>query len=492
MRIILIALFTTSLMGQGVTTGAGVSMGRGVGSFASMSLGVHGFTDNGASTATSVAVAIGTPAAGSTIYCDIRYPNGSTFTTVTDNCNSGNYQPLLADIRPPGGTTKYATYYKENVAACSTTVTAAWTTTGTNGQIHCKEIKGGRATFAADTSVAQSVSTTSTNPANTNSYTPYGDNEMVLSGGLVSSGTVTAGSGFTLLDASSAMNPEYQIQATKTATTGQLTDSTSTGYAIGMAAFAPDAGGPCDITGLIDWSGGSNGATVAASDAQTSAHGLNSQGTSIFSHFGAFVVASGAGLTYNTAAYQPLATSRNCPFYSGSGTGTLGLDHASNTAGGVQYWFITQQPNVTAAACISTTAPTGLQSGYGLDTMSIHGGFQGNGDYVNLQWNSSSNKWALEAPGGSAGSTTTWLQNTQYWILLTYKQQGRHTISIYQGCGANPTLQETITATGVVSGGGFADVVNFGNSGNDTWPSSYHWYYGAAIVDILYGGTLLP
>jgi hypothetical protein len=43
-------------------------------SFPPIALGVHATADNGAATATTVAVNIGTPTAGSTIFCNLRLP----------------------------------------------------------------------------------------------------------------------------------------------------------------------------------------------------------------------------------------------------------------------------------------------------------------------------------------------------------------------------------------------------------------------------------
>jgi len=500
MKWLMMLLLSLPMMGQSLPIG-GIPVGS---SYPAITVGIHGNHDNGASSATTVvqsgsdwASSNATPTAGSTIYCDVKTPNtgAAYYISVADNVNSGNYFPAVAGFREPNHNYQYSSFYKENVAASATTITATFGngSGGTHAQIACAEIKGAPATYAADTSIVQSRQTASTNPSNPNSYTPYNNNEIVWSGLTWDAGSLTAGTNYTLLDSASALAHEYWIQTTKTATTGAFADSSSSDYGIGMFAFGQNHAGTCGVSGVIDWNGGTNGGTPAAADLQASTWGMQAQPSAEISYNPGWVVGGSGGTTYNTAAYQALANSVTCPFYSGSGTGTntLGLDHAGG--GGTaspQLYFYTSASTVTLGACMSTTA-TAVTS-KSLDAIAIHGGdIVGNTDYVNLQWNGSGNKWAIETHSGTVNSTNTWSTGQQYWILLKYVQAGVHTISIYTGCGNNPTLLETMTAPGSTSGGGAADIFNFAYAGNDTW-STGHWYTGAVKMDILYGSTLLP
>ena len=439
---------------------------------------------------TTCTVDIGTPTAGDTIDCDIVFNHNATYTAtlVSDNVNSGQYQPFISRIRETSGTNYYANYYKENVAASDTTITLTIGSAQTNSAISCRAIKGVPSTYSADSSVAQSVSATGTNPANGNSYTPAQNNSIVFSGMQSDSGTVTAGSGFQIIDTVSRLFPQYQIQTTATGTTGPFNNGTSSLYAIGMSAFGQNHAGSCGATMVGDWNGGMNGATPATADVQASQHGGQKQPNCVNSTKcpQVVVVNSGTGLTYNTSAYQAFPNSITCPFYSGSGTGTntLGLDHAGGGGTGqVAIKFETTQDAVSFAVCVSTTATA--VAGKSLDTLSITGGdITGGLDYVLLQWNGSSNKWVNESKCGSTTSTNTWSTNQQYLIMPTFHRAGQHTIDIYTGCGNNPTHLETITAACSTAGGGYADNINLGYAGNDTWATG-HWYFGAYCVDIL-------
>jgi len=447
-----------------------------------------------AGSSTTCAVTIGTPTAGDTIFCDVVWNHSAANTSVlTDNVNSGNYQPFVSCLREASGTNNYCSYYKENVAASSTTVTMTIGTAETNSAISCRAIKGTPATYSADTSVVQSTTTTGTNPVNANSYTPYANNEIVFSGMQSDSGTVTAGTNFALLDNVSRLFPEYWIQTTATSTNGPFSNGTSSLYAIGMSAFGQNHAGTCGATAVIDWNGGTNSGTPNATTVLASLHGINAQSNAILGSYnpGVTVAASGAGLTYNTAAYQAFGSSITCPFYAGSGTGsnTLGLDHAGGGGTGlVEVFFETAQTTAVVQTCISTTATQ--TSGKSLDALAIFANSnRGNADYVNLQWNSDgvNGIWKIETHAGTTTAFTNhWTTNSQYTVRETFVQAGQHSISIYSGCGHNPTLIETQTANASVSGGGPPAQVDIGYAGNDTWTAG-HWYFGAVCFDTLYG-----
>jgi hypothetical protein len=435
------------------------------------------------------------------MYCAIKYPIASTLPSISDNVNSGVYQPAVSRLRESAHNFLFATYYKENVAASATTITLTYTTTGTHAQMACKEIKGVPASYALDSSVTQSQAVNGANPATSNSYTPFANGEMVLSDAYISTGTVTAGTNFTLLDNTGTLDPEYWIQTTKTATTGAFADVSAADNAVGMAAFGPNVGGNCDGTVVIDWSGAgaANAGTPTTTTLQASTHGDQAQpnADNVNPRPGVWILGgSAAGITYATAAYRPLVTSRTCPFYTGSGTGTLGLAKTSNAAGGIGLGFDTLQSKVTHAACFFTDTPVS-HSGT-IDTLSISGGDSiGNPDYVLIQVNSngSTSSFVLETQSGSTNSSTAWVQNTSYWIRIEYNKASFHKAYNYTFSGANctgtPTLQETITASTTVTGGGPADTLSYFTA-SDSYATGTNFYFGSAIADIYYGSSLMP
>src|SRR5207249_1241865 len=95
-----------------------------------------------------------------------------------------------------------------------------------------------------------------------------------------------------------------------------------------MAAFAPNTGGYCDSSMIIDWTGGTNGATVSLANLETSTKGGRQQPGSDVASGWSFAGAA-PGMTYSTLAYRPFVRTLSCPVYSGSGTGTLGIKYST-------------------------------------------------------------------------------------------------------------------------------------------------------------------
>lgn len=475
--------------------------GAAAGGFPALAIGAHCQTNNGGSSSTTVACNMTPQAAGSSIWCDLKYPV-AVFTSIADSVNSGVYQFANASERDAAHSFEYGTWYKENVAASSTTITATWAVSGANAQIACKEIKNVPTAYALDSSVLQSQPATGTNPSNPNSYTPFANNAVVLSGAIIDTGTVTAGTNFTLLDNVSTLNPEYWIQTTKTATTGPFTDASSASYAISMAAFGQNHAGNCNATMVIDFTGGIAGNTPTTVDLQLGTKGGQAQpnAENVSANFkpGWTVGSAAANITYSASAYQPLATARTCPFYTGTGTGTVGLAHTTAAVGGnVQYHFISTQPKATWGVCISSDIPVANNGTF--DVLDFSGGNStGNPDFVALQWNSNgaTSSWQLEAPGGMANSSTSWTPNTWYWMRLEYNQASFHKIYIYtfsgSGCTGTPTLKETLTANTSVTGGGPADTAAFYGGGSMTYAAGNNVFEGASVLDILYGSAIMP
>ena len=57
---------------------------------------IHGQTSNGSGSSTTAAVTIGTPTAGDGIICEVSFSHSSTFVSVADNVNAGNYSAGMA------------------------------------------------------------------------------------------------------------------------------------------------------------------------------------------------------------------------------------------------------------------------------------------------------------------------------------------------------------------------------------------------------------
>jgi hypothetical protein len=87
------------------------------------------------------------------------------------------------------------------------------------------------------------------------------------------------------------------------------------------------------------------------------------------------------------------------------------------------------------------------------------------------------------------------VQNTSYWIRIEYNKASFHKAYIYTFSGANctgtPTLQETITASTTVTGGGPADTLSYFTA-SDSYATGTNFYFGSAIADIYYGSSLMP
>lgn len=454
--------------------------------------------------ATSVACSSMTPALGSVIACGYIIPTGSTFTQIADDKNSGVYQNAFAGIRDfSDHNFELGAYYKENVAASATVITMTYATSG-NSKISCFEIIGTPATYALDSSVTASQAANGTNPNSGTSLTPFANNAIVAT--ILESNTSTPTAGFgTLIGNISTLWPQYGIQTTKTATTGNYTNASAVNYSEGMVAFGQNAGGTCNATHVFNWNGtgAANGVAVDVTKLQASTSGGAAQpNADRISNRPGWTHGAGTGTTFSTAAYQPLVTTRTCPFFTGVGTGTLGLSHASgDTTSQSNYYFKTNQAKVTLATCFSTTTPV-ANTGT-LDYLVIGGGDNsvGNPDFAVLQINSNGavGTFQLEDSGATtAVSTTHWTPNTQFWVRLEYNQANLHKLYIYSGCGASPTLLETVTGTVQISdshvgvtGGGTADYFGFIGV-SDSYIAGTATYIPASVGDILYGATLLP
>jgi hypothetical protein len=460
-------------------------------------IGAHSATDNGSASSTTVAVNITLQKAGSTLFCWTKFVNGSNFISVADNVNRGSYQVYNAQMRDNGYNYSIASYYHENVAALPTRVTLTYSPAGTHGQMACVEVQNVPTSYAMDGNFVASSATTSTDPNSGTVITPTGNGEMILASAQMDAGVPAAGSNYTLLDSQSTYAHEYWEQSTATATAGNFSDASLVGYAAMMAAVGRNLGGFCDATQVISWTGGTNGKTPAIADLQAGTYGGAAQPYADQLNYapGWSVVNAALGVSYASGAYQPFTTSITCPFYTGTGTGSLGVSRNTSVAsgGGVSYHFATTQVKVTARACIWT--PDIPDNAVGdMDTFVLSGGNNsGNFDYANvvLHGHGSGLSFATEFKSGAVTSPPIPIvSGKRYAALITYNQGGLHTVSYYDGCGPGATLIGTQAAASAISGGGPADFVGFFSGTAMAFPSGYHVYIGATKLDILYGGAI--
>jgi hypothetical protein len=460
-------------------------------------IGAHAATDNGSTSSATVIVNVTPQETGSTLFCWTKFVNGSAFLSVADNVNPGTYQVYNAEMRDNGHNYIIASYYHENVVAAPTQVTLRYSPAGAHGQMACAEIQNTPASYAMDGNFVASIATTSTDPNSGTTLTPTGDGEMILASAQMDSGLPAAGSNYTLLDSHGTYAHEYWAQSTATPTAGNFTDASLVGYAAMMAAVGPRVGGFCDATQVISWTGGIDGKTPAIADLQAGIYGGAAQphADQINNAPGWTLVNKALGVSYSSGAYQPFATSIRCPFYSGTGTGSLGVSRDTSVAsgGGVSYHFDTTQAQVTARACIWTPDIPDNAGGY-MDTFWVGGGNNtGNFDYANivLQGHGAGLSFVTEFKSGTVSSPAIPIvSGRRYGALITYKQGGLHTVSYYDGCGAGATLIGTQTAASTIAGGGPADFVGYFSGTAMAFPSGYHVYIGATKLDILYGRAI--
>lgn len=459
---------------------------------------VHGQKDNGATSASTVVVGpIGTPTAGATIVCEFSFDARSTFTKVSDNVNSGVYLPavyLHTNWTSPAQ--RYGIYYKENVAAANTTMTLTYSPANPRGAMSCQAFTGTPPAYALDSSFIQARDGSTANPTTGANLTPFGDGRLVI--GALGTRTVTAaaGAGYTVIDSNptSRLFPEYQIQTTKTPTAAAYTAASDNWYDQ-MAAFAPNTGGFCDSSVIMDWTGGASGAAVTPANLTASTKGGREQpGADVESGWAMW--GPGSGLTYSTSAYRPFVRTMACPFYSGTGSGTLGIKYTpSGGARAALYYFDTSSPSVSAATCLRTDLPNNDVGG-ATDLFSIFAN-TGNGarDFATaaMYGRGSTLSFYLEV-GNLDSPNAGWVpivSGRDYWLDLRYVKDGNHSLTVYEGCGASRTLVGTVSHP-ATSNASLASYLIVGSGGALTATKGYSFYYGAIKVDFLYGKPQVP
>ena len=324
----------------------------------------------------------------------------------------------------------------------------------------------------------------------------------------------SAGTNYTRSDVSSngEIAQEYWLQTTATSSNGPFTNSNSLGYGDLMAAIAPQHGGACTTSVIGDWGGGTAGNAVALADLNNSVHGNYPQpNASRIDNKPGWTISgapSSSILAYQSGGYHPFNTTQTCPFYTGTGStaAAVGLGRNLGTGNGdygVNNWFFTFAPKVQLTCVLdSNFAPQG--SGGAVDSCTIFGGDnQGTQDYVNLPlYDASTSNFSVHievAASGASPSTGinvgTLDGSTCTVAVLTYVYQGDHSITVYQGSTCAEPLSSmtnlgTLTATGSVSGGGYADRFSFFSGGSQGMTmNSAHWIYiGAWLGDYWYGG----
>ena len=460
---------------------------------------VHGSQDNGTTTASTVVVGpIGTPTAGDTIVCEFVFDASSTFINVADNVNSGVYLPavFLHTAWSMGPASRYGIYYKENVAAANTTITLAYSPANTRGAMSCQAWKGTPPAFALDSTFIQAQDGTTANPATGANLIPFADGRLVIGALGTQAVTAAAGAGYTPIDFNSLTRlfPEYQIQATKTATAAGYAADADTWYDQ-MVAFAPNTGGFCDSAVIMDWTGGTNGATATVANLTASTRGGRTQpGSDVTSGWSLW--GPGDGLTYSTSAYRPFVRGLGCPFYSGTGSGGLGLKY-SPTGGPLAalYNFETSSPTVSAGACFRTDLPNN-DTGGATDLFSIFANTDnGRRDFATAaMWGDGSTLTIYlevqDLDNPNAGSVPI-ISGRDYWLDLRYVKGGNHSVTVYDGCGLSQTLVGTVSHPATLDGS-LASYLIVGSGGALTATPGYNFYYGAIKLDYLYGKPLLP
>lgn len=364
--LIIFLAMETQAYGQLMLTGAGNNSASA--SFPATSVG----NTCGSTVSTTPRTCTLTPSAGSAIWCDSSYPNGSTAVTVTDNQNTGNYVTgstlYLNDqwpTRDPNHNQVLRSDHMVNAVNASTTVTLAWTGAG-NGFLACKEIKNVPTQHVVDGNMTASQNvTTNTAPNSGSSLTPNANGSTVVAYTWLGSGSVTAGTNFALNNNAGTNFPEYWSQGTATATTAPFTGTNSSGWRSTMNAIGQKNSGTCSADGFVDWHGGINGSNPTTSDSIV--YGLTNQPNTDDSlspgiHLAGTIAGS---ITYDTASYIPYNATETCPSYTGSGTegNQVGLAHTANTSStNVDFVFLNNLPVVWATCTMSSNVLTGGQT----------------------------------------------------------------------------------------------------------------------------------
>lgn len=469
--------------------------------------------DNGTTSATSVACGPMTPTAGDAITCELKVPYSASNNlpiSVTDNVNSGKYNVLI------GTRTDFnfdwATYLFENAAASATTITASWTTSAAHGAMSCQAWKGVPTKYSADSTIVESRAATSTNPCTTATcaspdLTPFDSNRVIVAALDKALTGLSAGTNYTIVNqnVSSTWTPEYWIQTTKTATNAPYQTSTSSAFYDSMGALAPSQyASACSETMIFDWTGGTNGNTVAEADMEAGTKGGHKQAnaTAYTGNADGSWTFNGAttGLTYATANYQPLSTTRTCPFYTGSGTGTVGLNYSTTQAAhSAQYNFETTASLVSAGICFSTDIAA-ADNGGPTDSFTIYGnsGF-GTADFATFGVNGNGTLYAyLETSSATNATHITLTSGNWYWVWLQYQQGSsallNHTMKVYSfsgaGCQGTPTLLNTLQ-NAIVANNSFPNRMIIGTSAQTTTVGK-NLKYAAGFLDLMYGSLRLP
>jgi hypothetical protein len=494
---------TASYGGDGIhgSSSGNISITQGSSSTAGITLdgNVHGQTDNGATSAATVVVGpIGTPTAGDTIVCEFVFDAGSTFVKVADNVNSGVYLPAVYEHTAWGmdPASRFGIYYIENVASAPTTITLTYSPANPKGAMSCQAWKGTPPAFALDSSFIQAQDGTTANPTTGPNVVPFGDGRLVI--GVLGTRAVMAAAGadYTPIDfnPTTRLFPEYQIQTTKTATAAGYTAGADTWYDQ-MVAFAPNTGGFCDSAVIMDWTGGTDGAMATVANLAASTQGGRGQpGSDVAS--GWTLWGPGAGLTYSTSAYRPFVSTLGCPFYSGIGSGTLGLKYSP--IGGAHaglYNFETSSPTVSAGVCFRTDLPNN-DTGGATDLFSIFANTDnGARDFATAALYGRGSTLSIYLEVGNLDSPNAgWVpivSGRDYWFDLRYAKDGTHSVSVYEGCGSSQTLVGTVSHPSTPNGS-LASYLIVGSGGAVTATPGYSFYYGAVKLDFLYGKPLQP
>lgn len=207
--------------------------------WAGISLDQHGK----AATALVTPVTLGN-VTGDLITCEVAFDGagGNVFSSVSDPVN-GIYSVGVAMEKNTNADEWFGIYYFQNAAAGSYVVSLNLTASAEYTGISCQAWKNVAITSALDTAFTQYQYVASTANATTGSNkTPSANHELILAAaGMDADTTLTAGTGYTLIDTQGGVSnlfPEYWIQTAATATNGAFV-SASDNWTDQMVAFAP-------------------------------------------------------------------------------------------------------------------------------------------------------------------------------------------------------------------------------------------------------------
>ncbi len=414
------------------------SSGGGGGGGITLDGNAHGVHDNGYTSSTTAAVAIGTPTAGDLITCEVTFDSGSgnSLVSVSDNVN-GSYAAAVPMYLDSSMVQWFGIYYKQNVAGSATTATLTTSASRPYAAISCQAWKGVATSSPLDTGFAQWRAASGANPNTGSNKTPSGNGELVIAASaMINSGTPTAGANYGLIDGATTTRwwPEYWVQGTATGTAGNYTWPSDTWCDL-MAAFKP-----ASPSGGFALSASPASLTVAQGN-----QGTSTITTTINNGFNSSISLSAAGApSGTTVTFNPATIPAP-----GSGTSTMTINVGASTPAGTYPITVTGNgggTQQTAIVTLTVTAAGSFTLSASPTSLSVAQGNQGTSTITTTISNGFNSSVSLSAAGVPTGTTVTFNPTS-----IPAPGSGTSTMSITVG-SSTPTGTYPITVTG--SGGG--------------------------------------